>query len=186
MQTGNGETFRDFYHLPASPIPRPTRCELQKGSAEESDGVEPAFSAQKCRCLVSHSDMGETKCAIVTRDSSRVLTLRTRVETRVTAELSKGSAGEPKGAQPAFFSQKRGRFVSHCWSSGTWIATDFQRAVGAVRATDWRSDTHRKWIGMGRPSVNTEMFFRRRVGKPRRSMKNPAPELPARGGDLHD
>src|SRR4051794_20347949 len=81
FQTGNGETFRDFVICPLRRFLAPR---LQKGSPEESDGVEPSFFAQKRGTLVSHSDMGETKCAIVTRDSSRVLTLRTRVETRVT------------------------------------------------------------------------------------------------------
>src|SRR5437868_4049266 len=36
---------------------------------------------------------------------------------------------------------------------------DCQRAVGAVPTTDWRSGTHRKWIGMGHAAVNTEITF---------------------------
>jgi hypothetical protein len=31
--------------------------------------------------------------------------------------------------------------------------------VGAVRPTDRRSGTHRKWIGMDRVSVNSEITF---------------------------
>src|SRR4051812_40233827 len=52
-----------FETLPARPGLHPAHCELQKGSPGESNGVQPAVFAQKCRCLVSHSDMGETKCA---------------------------------------------------------------------------------------------------------------------------